>query len=171
MAYYPTRSQVERNTGLLKQIQAAIIAGDELVISPAKNQSPGGAKYWIRNVFASADVFKDLGFAGLGAATIVSIMDDGRLRLYPSGLPSAASPSIDELDEMAVLAEAMTGRPHSSILFTPSEDYDEPGLMDAVMDFGYDIQLTVLGDGMIKAELTKSEGVEDVEPSSPFDIL
>ena len=168
MAYYPTERQVKRNLGLLSQIRDAIANDNDIIISPSDSQSPGGAKYWLRNLFASADQFPDYGFSGLGARTVVSIMDDGRIRCYPSGAPTATSPTIVELDEMSVLSEAMTGRMHINTVFKPSEEFEKESFLEALQELGYYAKFRQEGDrGAV--ELTKIETTD--EDSSPFDLV
>ena len=168
MAYYPTESQVKRNIKMLEMIRAAMDDEREIIISTANNQSPGGAKYWLRNLFASADQYPDYGFAGLGARTVVSIMDDGRIRCYPSDKPRATAPVIRELDEMFALSEAMNRKTLLSLSFVPSEDYEEKALRDALHSLGYhEVELDKVGDRLY----LESKLDEDDNESSPFDII
>lgn len=170
MAYYITKKSVERHKQLLAQIQTAMSKDEDIILATAPGQSPGAAKYWLRNLFASAKQFPEFGFADLGDNVVVSILDTGQVRVYPIQSASPLSPIVVAVDEFGALAELTTSnRSDVSLSFRPSDEYEEDALIAAAKELGWAVTILPIGDGRLSLGASRHEDV--VDNPNPFDAV
>lgn len=169
MAYYPSRETVRRNRGLLLAIQRHVELGEPLILEPADGQSLGGARYWVRNLLKSAEVYPDFGFPDLADQVTVSITPDSKVLLKPKSVPSDRAPSVERFDEIMAMSELMAeSAKEKALSFWPSAEFDEEGFIEGALDNGWEAHLSKLDDERIMAYCVR---VSEHRPSSPFDLI
>lgn len=169
MAYYPTRETVRRNQDLLTEIRYAVTDKEPLVLEPQEGQSVGGARYWVRNLLKSAEIYSDFGYADLAGMVTVGITNDGRVRIVPKTGPSPAAPTVSRFDEMMAMSELMAD--HASreleLTFWPTETFDAEGFIEASLENGWEVMVVEQPDGSMVASCTRFAD----RRASPFDLI
>ena len=169
VAYYPSRDLVRRHLDLLREIQINVEAGTILTLDPAKEQSAGGARYWMRNLLKSAEIYHDLGFGDLAGSVTVGLTNTGQVRIKPKTTPSLKSPQISRFDEMMAISELMGELGKYRLLrFWPTPAFDVEGFVEAAAENGSEVDLASLPDGHWEARCVR---FADKQVKSPFDYF
>jgi len=169
VAYYPSRDLVRRHLDLLSEIETNVLAQTTMHLDPAPGQSAGGARYWMRNLLKSAEIYPDLGYPDLAAAVTVGLTNLGQVRIQPKSAPSRKAPSIERFDEMMAMSELMGELSrHRLLRFWPSDAFDAEGFVEGAAANGWGVDLTSNEAGHWEAKCTR---FEDKRPESPFDYF